>query len=130
MSYAYYNCGNLTGLAECGPNVINMYKAYTNCVNLTNAIIGPKVSSIYQTYANCSSLQDLTILSPYIEYNDTLLNVNPDLKIYIPDKNNLLKYMESEWENHGKFMYEGKNLYLKLPQKNYILLNSTMTETL
>lgn len=57
MSYAYYDCRNLTGSPVCGSNVTNMSNAYINCLNLTGSpICGSNVTNMYGTYYNCRNL--------------------------------------------------------------------------
>ena len=57
MSYAYYNCYNLTDYPVCGNNVINMASAYSYCYNLTGPpVCGPNVTSMDDAYGNCYNL--------------------------------------------------------------------------
>ena len=39
ISYAYYNCKNITGSPVCGPNVTNMDYAYSSCYNMNGTAV-------------------------------------------------------------------------------------------
>lgn len=57
MSYAYRGCYNLTGNPVCGNNVTDMRFAYCYCDNVTGSpMCGEKVINMYYTYTNCHSL--------------------------------------------------------------------------
>ena len=57
MSYAYYNCCNLTDSPVCGDNVTDMYYTYCNCCNLTGSpVCGVNVINMSSTYRDCYNL--------------------------------------------------------------------------
>ena len=67
MSWAYWNCYNLTGNPACGPLVTNMANTYYNCFNLTGEpVCGDKVTNMYHTYSHCSNLTGSPVCGPNV----------------------------------------------------------------